>query len=72
MPLPSREDQLRAAIRHFVRDGLVIIKDRPGHVADDVAAWARAQGIATETRPRTLGRAVHWEVRRTGGAAGSG
>ena len=61
---------MRTAIHYFLRDGLVIVKDRPGHVAGDVAAWARDRGIPTETRQRTLGRATHWEVRRTDGAPG--
>jgi hypothetical protein len=55
---------LRTAIAHFQRDGLVIIKDRPGGVADLVERWAEEHGIRTERRERTLGRARHWEIRR--------
>jgi hypothetical protein len=64
MPLPSREEQLRQAIAYFRRDGVVLIKNRKGHVADDLCAWAAAQGIAVERRLVTAGRAEHWEIRR--------
>lgn len=66
MPLPSRQEQLQTAIRFFQRDGLVLIKDRPGNVAADLEAWARAAGIRTERLPRTLGAARHWEIRAAG------
>lgn len=65
LPLPAREAQLASAIGHFQRDGLVLIKDRPGHVADDLERWAAAQGIPTQRSRRVLGRAGHWEIRRT-------
>jgi hypothetical protein len=63
VPLPSRAEQLATAIAHLQRDGLVIIKDRPGHVADLVEEWAAGQGLVTERRRRSLGRAQHWEIR---------
>ena len=69
MPLPPREEQLQSAIRYFRRDGLVLIKDRPGDVADDLEQWMAARGIPTERHRRTLGRAVHWEIRVAVGCA---
>ncbi len=66
MPLPPRDEQLQAAIRYFRRDGLVLIKDRPGSVACELRDWAAACGIPTECRRRTLGRAAHWEIRAIG------
>ena len=65
VPLPPREEQLRRAIACFERDGLVIIKDRAGSVVEDLERWAAARGIATDRRRRTLGRAAHWEIRRS-------
>ena len=64
MPLPAREAQLQRAIAYFERDGVILIKNRSGHVADDFCAWAAAQGIAIERRLVTSGRAEHWEIRR--------
>ena len=64
MPLPSRDEQLAAAIRYFERDGVVMIKDRAGNVADDLVRWAAARGIAVTRAQRTLGRASHWEIRK--------
>jgi hypothetical protein len=64
MPLPSREEQLRRAIAYFQRDGVVLIKNRRDHVADEFCAWAAAQGIAVQRRLVTAGRAEHWEIRR--------
>jgi len=67
LPLPPWEAQLETAIAHFRRDGLVLVKDRPGHVAGALERWATAQGIATVRARRTLGRAMHWEIRRVEG-----
>lgn len=64
MPLPPREAQIATAIRYLERDGVVMIKDRPGNVADDVVRWAAAHGIPVTRTPRALGRATHWEVRK--------
>lgn len=63
MPLPTPEQQLQTAIRYFRRDGLVLIKDRPGSVVEAFRAWAQANAIDLECRRRTLGRASHWELR---------
>ncbi len=62
--LPSREAQLAQALRHFERDGVVMVKERPGNVADDVVRWAEAHGMAVTRHRRTLGAATHWEIRR--------
>jgi hypothetical protein len=64
MPLPPRQEQLRRAVAYFRRDGVVLIKNRRGHVAEELCAWAAAQGIAVERRLVTSGRAEHWEIRR--------
>ena len=64
MPLPPRSEQLAAAIRYLERDGVVVIKDRPGNVADDVLAWAAERGLAVTRSRRALGRATHWEIRK--------
>lgn len=64
MPLPSREEQLERAIAYFRRDGVVLIKNRRGHVADELCAWAAAQGWQVERRLVTAGQAEHWEIRR--------
>jgi Mn-dependent DtxR family transcriptional regulator len=53
------------ALRRLERDGLVIIKDRPGSVVQDLERWAAARGIRTDRRRRALGRATHWEIRRS-------
>lgn len=63
MPLPPREEQLRRAIAFFLRDGVVLIKNRRGDVADELCAWAAAQGFAVTRRLVTSGRAEHWEIR---------
>lgn len=69
MPLPPREEQLQNAIAYLRRDGVVLIKNRPGHVADDLEHWAAQQGIATRRVLRTLGRATHWEIRAVAGSS---
>jgi hypothetical protein len=67
VPLPPREEQLRRAIASFLRDGVVLIKNRRDHVADELRAWAEAQGIAVPRRLRRSGAAEHWEIRRLSG-----
>ncbi len=69
MPLPSPQEQLERSIGYLVRDGVVLIKDRPGNVADLVERWATERGLGVTRTRRPLGRAWHWEIRLERGGA---